>query len=170
MNELNNSELLRAPNTVKTGGNMTKTIIVYGSTTGSTLKLAERIEDTLKIYNGDVERVEVTDIQPADLTAYDLIILGCSTWGEGELQEDFVFFEEEMEGLDLTGKLGACFGPGDSDYTLFCEAVNILEGRLDDCGAKIIATGLKIDGDVDSQLKEAEKWAEKVFQSACKVP
>lgn len=143
---------------------MTKTIIVYGSTTGSTLKLAERIESTLKRYNGDVELVEVTDIHPGDLKTYDLILLGCSTWGEGELQDDFIYFEEEMEGLDLKGKHAACFGPGDSDYTLFCEAVNILEGRLELCGAHIITEGLKIDGDVDEYLAEAEEWAEVVHQ------
>lgn len=145
---------------------MTKTIIVYGSTTGNTQTLAEEIEDTLKRSNGDVELVEVTDLQPSDLKAYDLILLGCSTWGEGELQDDFIYFEDGMKDIDLSGKKAACFGPGDGDYSLFCEAVNMLEERLKDCGAQVIVAGLKIDGDVDTQLDKAEEWAEKVVQAA----
>ncbi len=110
--------------------------------------------------------INVTAISPSDLTDYDLILMGCSTWGEGELQDDFIPFEEGMKGIDLTGKHAACFGPGDSSFTLFCEAVDILENRLESCGAKIIVECLKIDGDVASQLDEAGKWAERVLQSS----
>jgi flavodoxin I len=147
---------------------MTRTIIVYGSTTGNTQTLAEKINDTLQKYNGNVELVEVTDINASDLIAYDLILLGCSTWGTGELQNDFVFFEDEMKEIDLTHKKAACFGPGDRGYELFCEAVNILENRLEECGAQIITDSLKVDGNVESQLYLAEKWAEKVYQAVIK--
>ncbi len=142
---------------------MGKTIIVYGSTTGNTLTMAEAVKDVFVKHKKDVKLVEVTGIKPVDLKAYDLILLGCSTWGEGELQDDFISFEHEMKGVDLNGKKAACFGPGDSDYSLFCEAVTILEGRLQGCGATIVTDGLKIDGDVDSQLSDTEEWAEKVI-------
>ena len=144
---------------------MTKTIIVYGSTTGNTLQLAEEIEENIKRYNGDVELAEVTDLHPSDLTAYELILLGCSTWGDGELQDDFITFEEEMKEIDLKGRLAACFGPGDSDYPLFCEAVDILENRLGSCGARIVLEGLKIDGDVESQFDIAGKWVNNLLKS-----
>nr|WP_321498541.1 flavodoxin [uncultured Methanolobus sp.] len=144
---------------------MTKTIIVYGSTTGSTQTLAEEIESTFSKNGIDARLVEVTNVEPAELANYDLIILGCSTWGEGELQDDFISFEHDMEGIGLNGKKAACFGPGDSDYTFFCEAVNILESRLESCGAELITEGLMIDGDVDSQLDLASEWAEKLIAS-----
>jgi flavodoxin short chain len=144
---------------------MTKTIIVYGSTTGSTQTLAEEIESTFSKKGIDAKLVEVTDIVPSELVNYDLIVLGCSTWGEGELQDDFITFEHDMEGLKLEGKKAACFGPGDSDYTFFCEAVNILEARLESCGAELVTEGLKIDGDVDGQLDAASEWAEKVIRN-----
>ena len=66
-----------------------------------------------------------------------------------------------MEGVELKGKKAAVFGPGDSSYSLFCEAVDILEKRLKECGAEIIIDSLKIDGDGDLHLKEAEAWGEK---------
>ncbi|WP_407282472.1 flavodoxin [Methanolobus sp. WCC1] len=142
---------------------MTKTIIAYGSTTGSTQTLAEEIESTFNKNGFDARLVNITDIEPPEITGYDLIVLGCSTWGEGELQDDFIPFEREMDGLKLEGKKAACFGPGDSDYVFFCEAVNILEARLESCGAELVAEGLKIDGDVDDQLDLASEWAEKLL-------
>ena len=148
---------------------MTKTIIAYGSTTGNTLLLAEKVEEVLKRQNGDVELVEVTKISPSNLTAYDLILLGSSTWGDGELQDDFIDFEQEMNEIDLTGKLAACFGPGESDYPLFCEAVDILENRLGSCGAKLVVEGLKIDGDVESQFDLAEEWVNGLLENVSKL-
>lgn len=145
---------------------MTRTVIVYGTTTGSTEMLAEKINETCKEHKLNADLVNVTNISPSNLTDYDLIFLGCSTWGEGELQEDFIPFEERMKKINLTGKQAACFGPGDSSFTLFCEAVDILENRLESCGAKIITESLKVDGDVGSQLDEAGKWAEKVIEAS----
>jgi flavodoxin short chain len=142
---------------------MKKTIIVYGTTTGNTLVMAEEIEGIFKEQNADVKLAEVTDVQPGDLADYDLIILGCPTWGEGELQDDFISFEKEMNKIDLKGKQAACFGPGDSSYVFFCEAVDILEARLESCGAKIIIEGLKIDGDVDEHMDATREWTEKIL-------
>ncbi|AAM06078.1 flavodoxin [Methanosarcina acetivorans] len=144
---------------------MEKTIIVYGSSTGNTEILAEEIKGTLEKYDGKVKLMEVTDLHPTDLANYDTILLGCSTWGDGELQDDFIPFEEEMEGVDLKGKKAACFGPGDSTFPLFCNAVDLLEEKLKSCGAQIIVEGLKIDGDVDYQLDKAEEWANEVAQA-----
>ena len=140
---------------------MTKVVLVYGSTTGNTEALSKSVEKGLKTAGLDVSLRNVTEVQPEDLENDEGIILGCSTWGEGELQDDFIPFEEEMEGVELKGKKAAVFGPGDSSYSLFCEAVDILEKRLKECGAEIIIDSLKIDGDGDLHLKEAEAWGEK---------
>lgn len=142
---------------------MSKVILIYGSTTGNTEKLSESVAEGLELSGLDIKVKRVEDSRPQELEDYDLIILGCPTWGEGELQDDFIPFEEGMENLDLNGKKAAVFGPGDSDYELFCEAVNILEKRLKECGAQIVIDSLKVDGDIeDSALKEAESWAQKL--------
>ena len=143
---------------------MAKVIIVYGSMTGNTETLSEAIEKGIKISGIDVSIQNVSNVQPAALKDYDGIILGCSTWGDGELQDDFVSFEKEMEKVDLSGKKAACFGPGDSAYPQFCKAVDVLEEKLKNCGAKIIIDSLKIDGEVESKLEEAKNWGEKIGQ------
>jgi flavodoxin I len=138
---------------------MSKAIVIYGSTTGNTEEMANAVEKALSGTGMDVILKNVTDAEPAELTGYDYIILGSSTWGDGELQDDFIGFEEEMSGIDLSGKKAAVFGCGETSWPMFCEAVNILEKRLKDCGAELVAEGFKIDGDVMPELDNLSKWA-----------
>ncbi len=144
------------------GAVMSKALIVYGSTTGSTEMLASHIADTMKAEGIDVRIANVTDMDVEDLLNYETILLGSSTWGEGELQDDFISFYDDMEGLSLKGKRAAAFGCGDSAYGHFCEAVDLLEKKLRACGAQIIAPGLKIDGDVTEAESKAEEWAKQI--------
>lgn len=141
---------------------MSKALIVYGSTTGSTELLASYIAESMKAARIDVRIGNVTDIDVDDLLNYELILLGASTWGEGELQSDFLAFYEDMRGMNLRGKRAAAFGPGDSSYEYFCEAVDLLEKRLRECGAHLIVPSLKIDGDVMDAEAQARKWAEQI--------
>ena len=94
---------------------MERAIIVYGSNTGNTESLAGAVAEELQ-SRLDVTVQNVADISPDDILDYDLILLGSSTWNEGELQEDFQDFFEEMDRLDLSGKKGAVFGPGGSSW------------------------------------------------------
>ena len=137
---------------------MSRAIIAYGSTTGNTELLAGYIAQGLHEMRVDVTVLSVAELDVEDLLDYDLIFLGSSTWGEGELQEDMIGFYEDMEGLLLQGKKAAAFGPGDSSYDMFCEAVNLLEDRLRQCGAKVISQPLKVDGDVIAAEEAAKEW------------
>jgi len=144
---------------------MSKVILIYGSTTGNTEKLSESIAEGLELSGVGVVVKRVEDSRPQELEDYDVIILGCPTWGEGDLQEDFIPFEEDMENLDLNGKDAAVFGPGDSEFELFCGAVNILEKRLKECDAQIVMDSLKVDGDIgELVLEKAKSWGEKLGQ------
>jgi flavodoxin I len=147
--------------------NMATAIVIYGSTTGNTEELSADVVNGLEKGGLDVTVLEVTEADVNMLSDYDLIVLGSSTWGEGDLQEDFLDFYDEMDGVSLAGKKAAVFGAGDSDLypDTFCEAVNILEKKLKECGAKIVIEGLKIDGDVLDALDDAEAWGVNVAKS-----
>ncbi|MGI6294870.1 MAG: flavodoxin [Armatimonadota bacterium] len=138
---------------------MPSAIIIYGSTTGSTELMAGYIGEGIEDAGIDVTIKNVLNASIDDLHAHDLIFLGCSTWGDGDMQDDFMTFYDAMEGVDLSGKKGAAFGPGDSSYDMFCEAVNMLEHRMRKCGVTIIAPGLKIDGDVVDAEDDIIDWA-----------
>jgi flavodoxin I len=137
--------------------------IIYGSTMGSTENMSSKIADTLTKAGKEVSVFNVQDVQPQAMLDYDMIFLGCSTWGNGALQDDFIDFEENMKSVDLFGKKAAVFGPGDSAYPQFCKAVDILQDALASCKAQIVVEPLKIDGDVQSQLDKTGEWAESIL-------
>lgn len=112
-----------------------KTSVFYGSATGTTAEVARKIAKALDIDEADV--FDVADTPPTRLGDYDMLILGTSTWGSGDLEEDWYDFLAGAEELDLTGKTIALFGTGDEGMTdTFCDAVGILRKRLDRTGAK----------------------------------
>lgn len=142
-----------------------RSLIIYGSTTGNTENMANEVLKTLKEKGLDVIIRNVRDIRTAELVEYDLVILGSSTWGDGELQDDFIQFHGEMSKVDLSGKMGAVFGCGMSYYQKFCAAVEILNDALRDQGAKLVIKPLKIDGEIDQHKNEIRAWAEKVAEN-----
>lgn len=66
---------------------MKKTGIFYGSTTGNTENVAEKIATALGI--GKTDLYNVADTQPSTVQSYATLLLGCSTWGVGEMQDDW---------------------------------------------------------------------------------
>lgn len=128
---------------------MPKSLIVYGSTTGNTETTAEYIAEAMEEKDFAVELKNVTEVGVADLTGYDIVLFGCSTWGEEEieLQDDFIPLYDTLEDAELKGKKVSVFGCGDSDYTYFCGAVDAIEEKLEKMGAEVVGDSLKIDGD-----------------------
>ena len=82
--------------------------VIYGSTTGNTQRAAEAIAAGL---GGTA--VSAADAVPDDFKA-DLLILGSSTWGCGELQDDWQSALPMLEAADLSGRKVALFGLGDA--------------------------------------------------------
>lgn len=146
---------------------MAKVVLVYGSTTGNTEALSEHVAAGLKQAGADVRVKNVTDASVGELADYDAVVFGCSTWGAGELQDDFIDFYDGMDNASLEGKKAAVFGPGDSDDypDTFCEAVDILEDALKKCGAEIVAESFKVDGDVEPAFGDAEAWGARVAEA-----
>ncbi len=117
---------------------MKKTVIIYGSTTGNAASAAQTIAD--KLGNGAVAK-EVSAASQSDLTDNDNIILGSSTWGDGELQDDWFSFVSTVKETDLKGKTVAVFGVGDQ-FSYSDTYVNAM-GELYDAA---VAAGAKVVG------------------------
>ena len=117
---------------------MKKTGIFYGSTTGTTESVARLIADKLGIAPADVH--EVSKVDTALVESYDALILGTSTWGDGELQDDWYDGLKVLQGAHLSGKIVALFGCGDSDsYSdTFCDAMGLLYEGLKDSGCTFV--------------------------------
>ena len=144
---------------------MEKVIIVYGSTTGTTEEMSKSIGREIKSLGHDVVVKNVSGSTTEELSGYGLIILGCSTWGDGELQDDFIDFEEKLRAVGLKDKKCAVFGPGESVYPQFCKAVDILEETLKQRGACLVTEGLKFDVVLTNPpFGEDRKWEPKTKQ------
>ena len=87
--------------------------IFYGSTTGNSGDVAN---DLVKIFGTDkAQSFDVSKANSKDLEKFDNIILGTSTWGIGDMQDDFEEFLSQIKIADLAGKKVAIFGLGDQD-------------------------------------------------------
>ena len=117
---------------------MDKTCIIYGSSTGTCQAIAEKIAGRLGIGGTDV--YDVANISAGTVDGYSNILLGTSTWGAGELQDDWYDGLEKLKGAKLAGKTIALFGCGDSESygDTFCSAMGEIYDALKDSGAKFI--------------------------------
>ena len=113
---------------------MDKVHVIYGSTTGMTAALAERLAEDF-----GTRAINVAGADVAALEA-EALLLGSSTWGCGELQDDWYGGLDLLGNVDLTGKKVAVFGCGDSVGfpDTFCDALAILAEKAVERGAELI--------------------------------
>ena len=111
---------------------MNKIAILYGSSAGNSASIANRIKDMFDgradVFN--VESVSVKAVQP-----YKYLILGASTTGIGDLQDDWEYFLPIFSAeMDFTDKTVAIFGLGDSASfsDSFAESIYIVYDELKD--------------------------------------
>lgn len=117
---------------------MSKACIIYGSSTGTCQGIAEKIAEAAGIDAAAV--IDVAELDADAIADYDTLLLGSSTWGAGELQDDWYDGLETLKGADLAGKTIALFGCGDSDsYSdTFCSAIGEIYNGLKDSGATFV--------------------------------
>lgn len=150
--------------------------LFYGSTTGKTEEAAEAIQEALG-GDGVVTLHEINDASPDDFADYDKIIIACPTWDIGGLQSDWEgFYDDDLDGIDFSGKKVAYFGTGDQiGYgENFQDAMGILESKISGQGGQTVGywstegyeheaskadkggkfVGLALDEDNQSELTE----------------
>ena len=115
---------------------MEKIGIFYGSTTGNTKRVAEKIQASFS----DANILDVASASSDDLKNYDNLIFGISTWGFGDLQDDWSGFINELENVELSKKKVAIFGLGNqiSYPDTFVDAMGELYNKLTEVGATIV--------------------------------
>lgn len=156
-----------------------KTGIFYGSTTGTTEMVAEKVGALLG-----------ADVMPAaeidKVENYDFIIFATSTWGMGDLQDDWFGALEILAGKNLSGKKVALIGVGDqaSFGDTFVDGMGTIYEEIKDKGVTLVGktsvdgydfssskavvdgefVGLVIDENNQSELTEERiaAWVEKV--------
>ncbi len=112
--------------------------IIYGSTTGNTEKAAKMIAAEL----GDLvsQVLDIKDATTDDFNNADGLILGTSTWQEGDLQDDWESFYDDLDEVKWQGKTVAVFGMGDQQgYSEhYCGAMAKLYEKAKAGGATLV--------------------------------
>jgi sulfite reductase (NADPH) flavoprotein alpha-component len=126
-----------------------KALILYGTESGNSEKLADRAAKEAK-KKGIASTVKnMADLSPADLKKHANLLVVVSTWGDGEPPDGATkFYKEFMAGADLLPNLRyAVCGLGDTSYEKFCQIGKDFDAKLESLGAKRIAA--REDCDVD---------------------
>lgn len=119
---------------------MKETIIVYGSTSGNCESVANRIAEALRVNSSSV--ISASNLTSEIVNKADNLILGSSTWGSGDLQDEWYDGVDVIKSTNLAGKTVAVFGCGDSCgfSTTFCEAMKTLYDAAEGAGANMIGS------------------------------
>ena len=116
--------------------------IFYGTCSGVTGKVAEKLADLLGEDNCDLFNMEDDFTDFDDMLQYDYLIFGCSTWGSGEVQNDWrdPLLDLDNEKPDFSGKTIALFGAGDykAHGEQFVSALGILYDKFKARGATLV--------------------------------
>jgi flavodoxin I len=143
-----------------------RTIIVFGSFVGNTETMAGYIALGLAQAGITAEQRDVVNLSSAELLNYNLILMGSPTYEPKMIQDDMLPLYSQLEHMDLTGRMAVAFGPGDSAWPDFCTAVEMIESRLQQTGAHILASPYTIDGIVEEHRSEAIAWGREIGMMA----
>ncbi|MBR5687090.1 MAG: flavodoxin FldA [Prevotella sp.] len=114
---------------------MNATIVVYGSSTGTCEAIAEKIAQRL-----GCEAINVQNLTAEVIDNNQNLILGTSTWGAGEMQDDWYDGLRTLQNADLAGKTIALFGCGDCESygDTFVGGIGELNNGIKDSGASFV--------------------------------
>ena len=132
---------------------MTLVKIAYASNTGNTEGISEYLEEAFEELGVDVIREEAGDIDSDFFEEADVAIIATFTDGDGEVPFDFEDFFEDIVEEDLTDKLFAVVGSGDSELypDYFCQAAFSFEEAMSKAGAIKAFETVTIENEAESE-------------------
>ncbi len=144
LEQFNRAKAEPAEEVVTASGVSKRVGLYYGSSTGVTEDIAERVAEAWKRAGmEELTPVNVGTVKDAaQLLNFDYLILGVPTWNIGQLQDDWEIIFPQLDRLDFKGRKIAIFGIGDQyGYTdNFLDAMGILGKKLIERGAELIGT------------------------------
>ena len=137
-------------------------LVAWASRTGNTAQLAQRITEVLERQGLLVELLAVKEVDWATLDRWSALIFGSPTYGSGDLHPDWDRPERQLRDLDLSLWPAAVFGCGNPRYVTPWWAVDILENRLKNGGARLVVPSYKADTMEGFRVRDADPWIEKL--------
>lgn len=129
--------------------------LFYGSDTGSTEDIANLI--VTKVGKDNIDLYDIATTSPSDFDNYSHIIIGTSTWYDGDLQSEWEEFFPNLDDIDFRGKTVALFGLGDQyGYAeFFVDGIGMIYDKIIKKGARVV--GHWPANDYDFEESKAER-------------
>ncbi len=116
---------------------MKKIALFYSVSTVKTAMIAKKIQES---FGANIPTVDIEKAWKDDFMAYDNLIIGTSTWFDGELPTYWDEFLPELAEINMQGKKVAIFGLGDQTKypDNFADGIGILADVFEKCGATLV--------------------------------
>ncbi|SEP98319.1 diflavin oxidoreductase [Flavobacterium urocaniciphilum] len=144
-----------------------KPLIVYGTETGNSKKVATGLLASFKKDKIQAKALDVSQFDVSKLEKESLVLFVMSTQGEGEFPQNAVTFYENLKAskADLSKVSYAVLGLGDTSYPLFANAGILLDEALAEKGAKRLLPLVKADVDFAETVSNWENDLKIAFQN-----
>ncbi|WP_281164374.1 flavodoxin [Liquorilactobacillus sicerae] len=145
---------------------MIKAKVVFASITGNNEDVADIISEALEKKGVEVETDEISQCDAADFENVDLCVVTPYTYDEGALPDEGMDFYDDLNEMDLTGKIYGVAGSGDTFYgEYYCTAVDDFAKAFETAGATQGAEKVKINlaPDSDEDVQKLEKFADQLL-------
>lgn len=110
--------------------------VIFATITGNNEDVADIITEKFEKLGVDVAKEEISQADATEFNDVDICVVVPYTYDEGTLPEEGLDFYEDLQDLDLTGKIYGCAGSGDTFYDDdYCRAVTDFSNALKKAGA-----------------------------------
>ncbi|GAX05202.1 flavodoxin [Secundilactobacillus pentosiphilus] len=142
--------------------------VVFATITGNNEDIADIITEKLEQLGVDVTESEISQTDADSFEDVDICVVCPYTYDEGELPEEGMDFYDDLEDVDLSGKVYGVAGSGDTFYgDDFCVAVDAYGKKLKAAGATQGADNVKINLEPeDADIKTLDDFAQKLVDQA----
>lgn len=132
-------------------------LVAWASRGGQTATLAQRVAEVLSATH-EVELLRVTEVDWERLGRWSALVFGSPTYGAGDLHPDWDQPERRLRDVDLFDYPAAAFGCGNPRYVTAWWAVDILENRLKNGGARLVVPSYRADTMEGLRVRDADPW------------
>jgi flavodoxin I len=89
--------------------------LIYGTNTGVTEIVAEKLDEELRNNGLDVELHDIASVDFEIINNYNTLIIAVPTWNDGELQDDWDEVFDQWSDYNFEGKKVGFVGTGDQE-------------------------------------------------------